>query len=319
MSVLAGKGATDSVVVNAVSESAPDAAEVATQYFRALFVSPDEHARSLKPAEQAWLRAQRRALRGEGDSLSAMVPRLPSAMPRLLAATRDPDKTSARALARLVEDDPVLSAKVLKVVNSPSMRLRREAVDSIEQAIVVMGFPGMRAVIAAACISPIADFRRDSRLDAAAVQQLWPHTLEVAMAARQAAIRAGQQHAFELYVAALCHGSGLMLLLRRLRHLEEPMPGLEFIGALDGLAKRFAVVVARGWKFPEPTLSALESWSEGAPRRDSGADILGHAAQYVQARALVCAGVLDDEQWQALRMGLPGYAQDWPDIESGPA
>jgi HD-like signal output (HDOD) protein len=288
---------------------APDHRMITGLYVRNLFCAMDGQKAALTPAERHWLQARREQLRGD-SSLSALVPRLPSAMPRLMAATRDPEKTSARELARLIESDPVLAANVLRVVNSPAMRLRRDDVESLEQAVVIMGFPGMREAIAAATISPIASFDRDPRFDAAALRQLWPHTLETAVAIRQAAARAGLAHGFDLYLAALSHSSGLMLLLRLLNALDEARPSPEFVDALDPLAKRCSVAIARGWGFPPRTVAVLEHWADkGADTAE--AELLAGAVSFVRARALAGAGLLEADQWEALCRALPDHARDW--------
>ena len=45
------------------------------------------------------------------------LPTLPVVMHKLSAAVRDPN-ADARSIARLIEDDPAIMARILKVVNS---------------------------------------------------------------------------------------------------------------------------------------------------------------------------------------------------------
>jgi HD-like signal output (HDOD) protein len=287
----------------------PDRHAIGRLYCRGLF-SRAAGDSGPAPGEKEWLRARRDQLKQGDTALAALVPRLPAAMPRLMAATREPERTSARELAGLIESDPVLAANVLKVVNSPAMRIRREDVESLEQAVVIMGFPGMREVLAAATISPIANFDGDARLDATALRQVWPHTLDVAVAVRQAATRMGSGHGFELYLAALAHSSGLMVLLRCLNTLKEPIPSETFIAELDPLAQRLSVAIARGWEFPDETVQTLERRAREAHGYPE-AEMLTQAITFVRARALGLAGILDDGQVAMIRRQLPDYARDW--------
>ncbi|OOG23677.1 hypothetical protein B1C78_10335 [Thioalkalivibrio denitrificans] len=286
----------------------PDDASIARFYVESLFRMADRDGSALSSTEREWLREHRERLRGQDTSFGGLVPRLPAAMPRLMAATRDPERTSARELARMIESDPVLAANVLKVVNSPAMRMRSEAVDSLEQAVVIMGFPGMREVIAAATISPIASFDTDPRLDAAAIRQVWAHTLEAAVAVRDAAARTSPADAFELYLAGLSHSSGLMVLLRCLKSLDDVRPSSMFPGELEALARRYSAAVARDWAFPKGTVEALDQWAEG--RDTPGAAVLNAAVVCVRAGALAESGTISGEQLEVIRHRLPGFGED---------
>jgi HD-like signal output (HDOD) protein len=264
-----------------------------------LFRQAPAPAEDMQESERRWLRTQEDALRHGSEALLERVPRLPSLMPRVLAAINDPDRTSARELAGLIETDPVLAANVLAVVNGPALRIRREPVQSLEQAVVILGLPGMREVVAAAAISPIVSFGRDSRLNAEAVKGLWPASLEAALASRDAARAAGCPGVFESYLAALTHASGLATLLRSLDSLQCAAPSVPFFAALERLSRRYAVVIARHWALPEATLHALGSWSEGA-RADACASLLDQAVLFVRASALRQQGALAEEPFARL-------------------
>lgn len=272
------------------SVAPPDERTLGTLYARHLFV--ESAGGGVTRDEQAWLRERRDALRDDGEAVAALVPRMPAVMPRLMAAVRDPVRTDTRELAALIESDPVLAANVIRVVNSPALRMRREDVDSLEQAVVIMGFSGMREVIAAATICPIASFDHDARLDGAALKQVWPQTLDVALELRSAASRAGSGRGFELYLAGLVHSSGLLALLRCLRSLQQPVPSEAFIAELEPLARRYSTAIARGWGFSGVTDRFLDAWAQEEDAQGE-ADMLSRAVAFMRARALEDAGVLD--------------------------
>ena len=69
------------------------------------------------------------------------LPTLPAIMHRLSAAVRDPN-SDARSIAHLIEDDPAIMARILKVVNS-ALYGGDVKVQSIQHAVTRLG---MRAV-----------------------------------------------------------------------------------------------------------------------------------------------------------------------------
>jgi HD-like signal output (HDOD) protein len=287
----------------------PDQGAISVLYCGHLFCAVSR-TEGLTRLEKEWLKERRELLNRTGESLSGLVPRLPAVMPRLMAAIREPDRISAREVAALIESDPVLAGNVLKVANSPAMRIRALEVESLEQAVVIMGLKGMREVIAAAAVSPIASFERDARIDADALREVWPGTLQVAMNVRMASERIGSGAGFELYLAALTHSSGLMILLRAMGSLSSSMPSDEFIAALEPLARSYSVAVARDWGFAEATVEALDAWARDR-RTESGARVLADAIAFMRMAVLAGAGMLSRAQCEGFRRSLPDYAHDW--------
>ncbi|ACL73660.1 HDOD domain-containing protein [Thioalkalivibrio sulfidiphilus] len=288
----------------------PEDAEIQLRYLARLFRAAVDADAALREDEAAWLRQRDEELRSRHASLLEQVPRLPSLMPRLLAAINDPGKGNARALAALLETDPVFAANVLGVVNGPALRVRREPIESLEQAVVILGLSGMREVIAAAAISPIVNFNRDRRLDGEAVKGLWSQSLDVAMAMRLAASRTGSAHGFALYLAGLTHASGLMALLRGVGSLTAAVPSGAFLSGLESLSRRYTVAIVRHWGLPEHTAHVL-SCRTGARCSHPEAAMLEQAVSLMRACVLAQAGLLDQARLAALRQRLPDYAEGW--------
>ena len=154
----------------------------------------------------------------------------PSSWPYYATRTA-PIRERSRASSR---PDPVLAGNVLKVVNSPLMRVRSRDIESLEQAVTMLGSRGMREVIAAATISPLANFGRDSRLNEEILGQVWPETLQTAVNGKLGAeVLDLPDHGFALYMAGLAHSSGLLVLLRGLDRLETREVSSGFVTELE--------------------------------------------------------------------------------------
>ncbi|KAA0894107.1 HDOD domain-containing protein [Oryzomonas rubra] len=140
---------------------------------------------------------------------SIQLPSMPQVLLRFLTVTHD-DLASMADLAKVVGQDPALSARVLTVANSPALRGGTE-IKSLDQGLVVLGTRLMRTL--AACLAIQSVFARtagDLRYD---LTGFWGHALRVAELSSVIASRVNYPDAGEAYLAGLMHDIGQLLLL----------------------------------------------------------------------------------------------------------
>ena len=131
---------------------------------------------------------------------------LPQVLNEVLSVSNDP-RSSAGDLANIIIKDPPLTAKVLRVVNSPYYGQARE-ITTVQEAVVALG---MRSVTAIALSTSIYSFidKVDSSINR---KRFWRHSLEVAIAARMIAEKCGYKPSDEAFVAGLLHDIGSLIL-----------------------------------------------------------------------------------------------------------
>lgn len=129
----------------------------------------------------------------------------PTVAARIQAVVENPN-SSLTDLERAVSMDPALSAKVLKVANSPFYGLKR-AVGSLRQALLMMGFWATRNLALALVMHSIGRPNRPKRKD------LWYHSIRCAVAARKLAQTPVQGDPQEVFVLGLLHDIGKLILL----------------------------------------------------------------------------------------------------------
>jgi len=108
-------------------------------------------------------------------SLVGELPLIPVVASQIMAAAADP-KTSAEDLRRIIEKDPSLSARVLKVANSSLYGLRRE-VETLRHAITLLGFRTVE------CLVMAASLRDAFRHFGLSEKLLWEHATVAGVAA----------------------------------------------------------------------------------------------------------------------------------------
>ncbi|GAB3472262.1 HDOD domain-containing protein [Massilia terrae] len=233
------------------------------------------------------------------------LPSLPSVVVQLIRTFGQADVAVAELSAQIAKDQ-ALAAKTLRLANSSFYGLQSR-VRTIDQAITVLGFDSVRALVTSAGI--VGQFGAGSHggLDFTA---FWRHAVGTALCAKSVARLAGssQEYAF---VSGLLHDIGRLVLATRFpdeyaaalalqgeedcepSHAERQVLGLDH--AVVGRA------LAQHWKFPELIQRAIGN--HHAPMRD---DLGGIASVVHVANVIVHALDLDGDPDEL----VPPLAQD---------
>ncbi|MBI5579449.1 MAG: HDOD domain-containing protein [Deltaproteobacteria bacterium] len=132
------------------------------------------------------------------------LPTLPRTVLRITELVNDP-RASAKDLSIIITDDQVLTARLLKLVNS-SFYGFPQRVSTVTGAIVLLGFDAIRNLLLTTSVldlfpARIARVRRDQ-------EQLWDHSLGCAIGAKSIGDFLRHDKLEELFVAGLLHDIG---------------------------------------------------------------------------------------------------------------
>jgi diguanylate cyclase (GGDEF)-like protein len=144
------------------------------------------------------------------------LPSLPAVAVQVLRLTRQ-DDASVEDLAAVIQADPALTGKILKVVNSSLFGLPR-GIASLSQAI---GLLGLRRVKIMALSFSLIDTVRSAETDGFDFQMYWRRSLSTAAAARLLAKAVLRPAAEEAFVAGLLADIGMVVAWRCARDLYE--------------------------------------------------------------------------------------------------
>lgn len=112
------------------------------------------------------------------------LPRKPGSLPMLMRALSS-EMTERKQLTDIILSDPSLTDQLLQVANSPFFRPGDHVIESVDQAVFVLGLDGIRNVIAAAVMRPMMA-ARNSR-EALFAQRAWRWGLTCARSAEMIA------------------------------------------------------------------------------------------------------------------------------------
>lgn len=190
----------------------------------------------------------------------ALVPRRPTALPRLLGLMQD-ESASARDLAALVAQDPALLGEVMRLANSAQYGRSRK-LDSLEQAVMLLGDWGLRQLVTRALMTPVFSARQ-GRYAPRANPRLWD---EAARCAHGCAwLAAGEPGRFDAYLAGMVVDTGMIAALRLMDQVFPPQAeasSQQFLAALLPMSARLSVGIARQWHLPAPVIEAISGHAE---------------------------------------------------------
>lgn len=186
-----------------------------------------------------------------------LVPRLPAVIPKVMLALQDKD-TDAATLANILSTDLVLVSEVIRLANSPYYA-RSHHYDSLEQAIVNIGFNGVRQMIVSASLKPILS-QNSGRFAVISSGYLWDKSMQAGLINDCVANTLGVER-FHAYLAGLTMQSGMTLLIRGLDQYfddTEAPSSAQFIDTLNRYGYEVSARISQQWQFPEPVTQALQ-------------------------------------------------------------
>ena len=191
---------------------------------------------------------------------NAALPSIPKII-ALLLSELDREEPDLRKISQLINTDPVLTTRLLRLANSAQFQLTNK-ISSVTEALALMGLNQVRSLATAAAVT--GAFKRIPGFD---LHQFWRYSLDVAKLSRALGgmLRKNQPANF---TAGLIHAIGELVMHLgmpfEMAALDQQVPPL---GLKRAAAERkllgycYADVgagFARSWQFPQATVDALE-------------------------------------------------------------
>jgi putative nucleotidyltransferase with HDIG domain len=140
------------------------------------------------------------------------LPALPTIAMEVVEMVDNP-KTSASKLGKLISTDQALTAKVLKIANSPFYGFPRK-ISTIDFAIIVLGYDALKEIVISISLVSSLQKKSDALFDA---KSFWDHSITSGVLARRLARDLGYRVSGEVFVGGLLHDMGVSVLHRYFR------------------------------------------------------------------------------------------------------
>ena len=258
------------------------------------------------------------------------LPPLPEAMTEVLLALNR-SQLSAKRSIELIEHDPALAARTLRLANSAFYGVPGR-VASIGDAVRMLGLRTVSGVLAAAAVH---NTLRVGACPGFHFQAYWQHAIATALAARALAPIAGRD-ADEAFLAGLVHDIGqLALAAFQPGHASaalaqaqaRDLPAEQAEQAVLGLAHpQVGALLAMHWHFPAPIVQAIAQHHAAEPagpgQRVSlsglvqAANAVAHALD-LGADPQEAVPAIDKSVWQALALSPEAALRIFDEVERG--
>ncbi len=183
------------------------------------------------------------------------------------------ESLTAKSLAALINQDPSLTAKILKLANSAYYGLVKQ-VTTMEKAVTVLGLNTIQSM--ALTVSVYKVFKEgEGTFD---FQGLWLHSLGSGVAAKNLLLNGRSDLAEQAFVCGIIHDVGKIAIADKLPEEMEEMLGLI---AKNGLSQKEAETEALGfshqkiggrmamnWNFPDSYVFAVKSHHNNFPLKE---------------------------------------------------
>ena len=190
------------------------------------------------------------------------LPQLPQTTLEVLRAC-SADNARHQEIADKVSIDPLLTAELLRIVNTPLFGLGKE-IQSIQHAVTILGNKALRNVVLCLSISQVIDEQAFPDID---IKSFWEDSLRRAVAARLLAPQT-KLNADDAFTAGLLQDFGMLVMLHLYPDKQSQWPTLRSMSPAARLQEeqqlfqnsheRIAAQLMQTWGLPDTLSYALE-------------------------------------------------------------
>lgn len=208
----------------------------------------------------------------ELDSGKLVLPTLPEVALQVREVVDNPEAT-AKQLADIITTDAALSARLLKVANSPLYR-GRVAIDSVQMAVSRLGLSMVRNLVTSLVMEQMFQ-ATNSRLDKR-LRSLWEQSTRVAAASQVIAGKLNGIRTDEAMLAGLIHAIGVLPILMKADEDGDLIRDSKKLDQLiDNLYPRLGSAILKKWEFPDNLVAvAREHANLNRNSGDKGPDLV---------------------------------------------
>ncbi|MCK9396970.1 MAG: HDOD domain-containing protein [Methylobacter sp.] len=203
-----------------------------------------------------------------------VLPTIPDVSFKIRRAINN-DNASTASIARIVQIDPSITAKVMQIANS-SLYLGRKRIESCPEALTRLGLKGAQDVITAFAMKSV--FNAKSPVIRRKMEELWAHSSYIASISAVFAHKVPGFDPDRAMLAGLIHDIGIVPILTYAdNHPDIIAYPKDFVEIVKELRADIGVQIIHRWGFPddfEDVVINAENWFRNDNNPASYADIV---------------------------------------------
>src|SRR5512142_1654311 len=235
------------------------------------------------------------------------LPSMPAMAVKIMEVLRDPD-AGMKEVAKLLEKDPVLAARSLRMATSAAFAGGTKRI-TLQEALARLGTKALKSLLVEASAQKLFVSRNPQINDQ--LKALCEHSVAVGSLARDVLALTGEGDSESAYLAGLLHDVGKPVVASVLLELERQLTEIyqkgwidsgEWLAVIKKVHRKVAVALAEKWQLPPPIVVCIKQAGE----YDKGErHSLANAVCFSNAlakKAAIYAGEVDAEDNDAIIM-----------------
>lgn len=211
------------------------------------------------------------------------LPSMPDLAVRIGLAIDDPN-TQSEDIARIIQSDPALTARIISVVNSAAFGSGQPITD-LPQAVTRLGRAQIRSLVFSCIVKGL--FRTDSKALQSRMHELWAHSCHVAAISFLLAKHTKGLSPERAMLAGLVHDIGIIPILGEARNHPQLLAKIELLDkAIDNLRAEMGSLTLRQWHL-DSNLSEIALHAEDWQRIGSAVPDYIDVVQLAQLHAYI--------------------------------
>jgi HD-like signal output (HDOD) protein len=201
------------------------------------------------------------------------LPSLPDLAFKVRTAVNDPRRSIAD-IARLIQFDPALAARLIQIANSPLYRGIKKF-DNCHSAITRMGIPSARNLVVSFTLRNV--FQAGAPALRERLQRIWQHSCRVAAISSVLARLTPGLDPDRALLAGLVHDIGILPLLHYLEMLQMPLEPARLDSMIGRLRGALGTFVLKTWQFEDDIAgipTQAEAWDRSSAEAIDYVDIV---------------------------------------------
>lgn len=199
------------------------------------------------------------------------LPTLPEVALKIRTAV-EKETHSAEDIARLLAQDPALSARLLQLANSPLYRARTE-IDNLQMAITRLGIRIVKDLVVMLAIKQA--FKTSNKALDEEFRKVWLTSIDVAAVCRVLAQTQQNIDNEQAVLAGLIHNIGILPVIELANKQPELFMGAPSIPAIASeIQARLGDKILRFWNFPQSLIDVAGQWNQFSREHTGKADYL---------------------------------------------
>lgn len=205
------------------------------------------------------------------ESGKLSLPTLPEVAMEVRNIVNDPN-ASAADMANIIVTDTALSAKLIKVANSPLFRGQKE-IESVQMAVARLGVNLIRNLVTSLMMKQL--FNAKSPILTKKMRELWEYNTQIAAISHVLGSTCPSVKSDEAMLAGLIHNVGALPVLMRADNRPELLENLDVLDSLvEKLSSPVGKKILEAWHFPESLISVAAEYNDLTRNKQAEADMV---------------------------------------------